>query len=118
MEGQQAQETLVNEIHMRTEDFEKCFTALQQLSMPLKLGEKMRIVAEYDPQKKTTIFQYFGVEEYPEEIKKLFLYSMEKEEDTGNVIIRPMNGESHITIHGAEEAKFFTDQILDYYQTT
>lgn len=50
--------------------------------------------------------------------KKLFLYSMKKEEETGNVIICPMNGENHITIHGAEEAKFFTSQILDYYQTT
>lgn len=118
MEGQQAQETLVKEIHVRTEDFEKCFTALQQLSMPLKLGEKMRAVIEYDPQKATTVFQYFGIEEIPEEMKRLFLYSMEKEEDTGNVIIRPMNGEGYITIHGAEEAKFFTDQILDCYQTT
>ena len=43
---------------------------------------------------------------------------MKKEEETGNVIICPMNGENHITIHGAEEAKFFTSQILDYYQTT
>ncbi|MCM1217544.1 MAG: hypothetical protein NC331_14020 [Lachnospiraceae bacterium] len=63
MEGQQAQETLVKEIHMRTVDFEKCFTALQRLSMPLKLGEKMRAVMEYDPQKATTAFRYFKIEE-------------------------------------------------------
>lgn len=113
MEGQQVQETLVKEIHLRTEDFEKCFTVLQQFSMPLKLGKKMRVVIEYDPQKKTTVFQYFGIEEIQEEIKRLFLYSME--EDIGNVIIRPMSGDGCITIHGAEEAKFFTDQILDYY---
>lgn len=70
------------------------------------------------PEKVRSHSQYFGIEKIPEEIKRLFLYSMEKEEDTGNVIIRPMNGEGCITIHGAEEAKFFTDQILDYYQTT
>ena len=53
-----------------------------------------------------------------EGIKGMFLYSMEKDDDSGYLTIRPMNGEDCITIHGAEKAKFFTSQIMGHYQTT
>ncbi len=54
---------LVKEIHMNTIDFEKCFTAIQQLVEPLKLGRKMRVIIDYDPQKERAEFRYFKIEE-------------------------------------------------------
>lgn len=44
---------------MRTTDFEKAFIAMQQITAPLQLGKKMRVIIEYDPQRKTTEFKYF-----------------------------------------------------------
>lgn len=37
-------EKAVKEIHIRTADFEKGFIAMQQLALPFKLNEKMRVV--------------------------------------------------------------------------
>ena len=37
---------------IKTADFEKVFVSLQSLVKPLKLGHKMRIVADYDSEKK------------------------------------------------------------------
>ena len=56
-------EKAVKEIHIRTEDFEKGFIAMQQLATPFKLNEKMRVVIDYDPQKASTTARYFRVEE-------------------------------------------------------
>lgn len=55
--------TLYKEIHMNTDAFERGLVALQQLSIPLKLGKKTRVVIDYDPQKPSVTFQYFKVEE-------------------------------------------------------
>lgn len=56
-------EKAVKEIHIRTEEFEKGFIAMQQLAMPFKLNEKMRVVIDYDPQKASTTARYFKVAE-------------------------------------------------------
>lgn len=56
-------ETLVKDCNIRTTEFEKIFLILQQLASPLKLGKKMRIIIEYDPQKPSTNFKYFKIEE-------------------------------------------------------
>lgn len=55
--------TLYKEIHMNTGDFERGLVALQQLTIPLKLGKKTRVVIDYDPQEPSVTFQYFKVEE-------------------------------------------------------
>lgn len=44
----------------------------------------------------------------------MYLYSMEKDPETGFVKIYPMNSEGCITIHGKEEARAFTNHLLDY----
>lgn len=55
--------TLYQETHMNTDAFERGLVALQQLSIPLKLGEKTRVAIDYDPQKPSVTFQYFKVGE-------------------------------------------------------
>jgi len=54
---------LVKEMHMNTVNFEKCFIAMQQMAESLKLGKKMRIIIDYDPQKERAEFRYFKIEE-------------------------------------------------------
>lgn len=55
--------SLEKEIHMNTVNFEKCFIAAQQITEPLKLGKKMRVIIDYDPQKERAEFRYFTIEE-------------------------------------------------------
>lgn len=45
----------------------------------------------------------------------MFCYMMEKDLDSGNVEIYPMNDSDHITIHGVEEAELFTKMLLDCF---
>lgn len=52
-----------------------------------------------------------------QEARKMFLFSMEQDEKTGAVIIRPMNEDNCITIHGADEAEFFIDHLRGYFRT-
>ena len=54
---------LVEERSIKSVEFEKLFLILQTLTSPLKLGKKMRIIVEYDPQKPHTNFKYFKIEE-------------------------------------------------------
>lgn len=44
----------VKEIQIRTIDFEKILTALQQVLSPFEVGKKKRVIVEYDPEKVTT----------------------------------------------------------------
>lgn len=54
---------LVKEIHMNTVDFEKGFVAMQQITEPLRLGKKMRVIVDYDPHEEKVKFQYFIIGE-------------------------------------------------------
>ncbi len=56
-------------------------------------------------------------QDYDEALKKYLRYAMERDHETGEVKIYPMNGENHITIHGIEDARLFTSHLLDYFQT-
>lgn len=55
----------------------------------------------------------FTEETYQE---KKFLWGMEKEEGSENVEIFPMSGSDHITIHGEEEAAFFTKCLMNHFR--
>ncbi len=95
------------------------------------LGTKCRVVLNYDPAlQKVTIDTFIdksgtdGVQERTMreiaepnscETKKMFLYGMSKNLETGAIEIYPMNGDA-ITIHGEAEAKFFTQRIMEYFQ--
>lgn len=61
--AEESKGSLVKEIHMNTVNFEKCFIAMQQTAEPLKLGKKMRVIIDYDPQKERAEFRYFTIEE-------------------------------------------------------
>lgn len=56
--------------------------------------------------------------EFTEDVQqeKNFLWGMEKEEGSENVEIFPMNGSDHITIHGEEEAIFFTKCLMNHFR--
>lgn len=73
----------------------------------------------------------YTFEMFPDEIEKLVEKPLSKEEkkmvgkmswgiqytsETDEVQIFPMNG-NQIIIHGKEEAKFFTDHLLDCFRT-
>lgn len=55
--------TFVNTISMNRENFEKLIYAIQLLPMPIQIGNKMRIIIDYDPQKSCVKFNYFIDEE-------------------------------------------------------
>lgn len=48
-------------ISMDTLNFEKFFSAMQALTKPLKLGQKKRVIVDYDPQEPKMIFRYFNL---------------------------------------------------------
>jgi len=50
-------------------------------------------------------------------MKKGLLYAIEKDNETGEVKICPMNEENCIVIHGAEEVAVFIYRLLDHFQT-
>lgn len=54
--------------------------------------------------------------EQEEEMKKKFLYSMSRDDETGEIKICPMNDEKCITIHGETEAEFFINHLRDLVQ--
>ncbi len=49
------------------------------------------------------------------ENRKMFLYGMKKDPETGFVEIRPMDGNA-ITIHGEREAMFFIQRLIECFQ--
>ena len=51
-----------------------------------------------------------------DEFQKHCLWAMGYDPDTGTVTILPMNGDGSITIRSAEEARFFTDLLMDHYR--
>lgn len=51
------------------------------------------------------------------EIREMILYFINVDGDTGVVEICPAEGKRGITIHNKEEAQFFTDNLLDCFQT-
>lgn len=52
-----------------------------------------------------------------EKLQKCMRYAMEHDQKTGEIKIYPMNGTNYITIHGIEDARRFTNHLLDYFQT-
>lgn len=58
-----------------------------------------------------------NLKEEIEKIKKSLLYAIEKDSDTGEVRIYPMNEENCIKLHGAEELMIFIYRLLDRCQT-
>ncbi len=48
--------------------------------------------------------------------EKKYLWGIEKEEGSERVEIFPMNGSDHITIHGEEEAIFFTEYLMNHFR--
>lgn len=109
----------VKEIHLRTTEFEKVFTALQQLSVPLKLGEKMRVMIDYDPQKQTTEFKYFAFKEpgkTDSALDEMFIFCTEIDKRTGNIMLSPPRGEKSIIIKCKDDVKVLTDYLMDCFQ--
>lgn len=51
-----------------------------------------------------------------EEIKGKFEWCVEKDEETGTVIIRPMNKENCITLYGADWVRWFIGILQDTIQ--
>ncbi len=49
--------------------------------------------------------------EQEEELKKKFLFAINKDGETGGIEICPMNEKNRITLHGAEEAEWFIKQL-------
>lgn len=54
--------------------------------------------------------------EQEEELKKKLLFAISKDGETGKVEICPMNEKNCITLHGAEEVKWFINQLRETIQ--
>lgn len=54
--------------------------------------------------------------EQEEELKKKLLFAINQDTETGQVEICPMNGKNCITLHGAEEVKWFTNRLRETIQ--
>ena len=48
--------------------------------------------------------------------EEMMRYSIAKNPETGCTEIHPMNGKEYIEIHGVEDAKFFTDHLMDSFR--
>ena len=51
--------------------------------------------------------------EQEEELKKKILFAVNKDSETGEIEICPMNEKKCITLHGAEEVKWFIDRLRE-----
>lgn len=54
--------------------------------------------------------------EQEEELKKKVLFAISKDTETGEIEICPMNERKCITLHGAEEVKWFINQLRETIQ--
>jgi len=54
--------------------------------------------------------------EQEEELKKKLLFAISEDRETGKVEICPMNEKNCITLHGAEEVKWFINQLRETIQ--
>ncbi len=54
--------------------------------------------------------------EQEEELKKKVLFAINKDMETGEIEICPMNERKCITLHGAEEVKWFINQLRETIQ--
>ena len=50
--------------------------------------------------------------EQEEKLKKKILFAINKDKETGEIEICPMNERKCITLHGAEEVKWFINQLI------
>lgn len=55
--------------------------------------------------------------EQESELKKKILFAIDKDEETGEIEIYPMNEKKCITLHGAEETAWFIKQLWDAIQS-
>ncbi len=55
--------------------------------------------------------------EQEEELKKKILFAISKDNETGEVEICPMNEKGCITLHGAEEVKWFINRLWETIQS-